>query len=242
MNENIMISVIIPVYNAGKTLSATLDALIAQTYQQLELIFINDASSDDTVDVLRKYMDNMLSIDSMVVRVISHEHNQGVAAARNTGLAHATGDYIYYVDADDHIDTNAIELLVRKALETDADIIGCNWYLSFGQNERKMNQPPLRSAKEAIQGIFNGTMRWNLWLFMVRRSLYEDFNIRFIPGMNMGEDLMVMVKLLAHAGIVSFIDLPLYHYGQSNEGSLTKTYSEKHMMEVTHNVRYWKNI
>jgi glycosyltransferase involved in cell wall biosynthesis len=170
------------------------------------------------------------------MKIISHEENKGVAAARNTGLQNATGELIYYVDADDFIDERAIELLVKKQQEKDADIVGCSWYLSFNQNKRRMNQPPFNSSLEAIQQMLNGKMRWNLWLFMVKRSLYEDYNIRFIPGMNMGEDLMVIMKLFVHAKKVAFVNDALYHYGQSNEDSLTKTYSEKHRREATANL------
>ncbi|NHQ79904.1 glycosyltransferase family 2 protein, partial [Elizabethkingia miricola] len=141
------------------------------------------------------------------------EENKGVAAARNTGLQNATGELIYFVDADDFIDERAIELLVKKQQENDADIVGCSWYLSFNQNKRRMNQPPFNNSLEAIQQMLHGKMRWNLWLFMVKRSLYEDYNIRFIPGVNMGEDLMVIMKLFVHANKVAFVNDALYHYG-----------------------------
>ena len=79
-------------------------------------------------------------------------------------------------------------------------------------------------------------MRWNLWLFMVKRSLYEDYNILLYSGDEYGEDLMVIMKLFVHANKVAFVNDALYHYGQSNEDSLTKTYSEKHRREVTANL------
>ncbi|KFC39643.1 glycosyltransferase family 2 protein [Elizabethkingia anophelis] len=232
-----IISVIIPVYNAEKTLYKSIDSLINQSYPHLELIFINDCSQDDTLNILYQYEKKITeNSKGLVMKIISHEENKGVAVARNTGLQNATGELIYFVDADDFIDERAIELLVEKQQENDADIVGCSWYLSFNQNKRRMNQPPFNSSLEAIQQMLNGKMRWNLWLFMVKRSLYEDYNIRFIPGMNMGEDLMVIMKLFVHANKVAFVNDALYHYGQSNEDSLTKTYSEKHRREVTANL------
>ncbi|MCT3691986.1 glycosyltransferase family 2 protein [Elizabethkingia anophelis] len=232
-----IVSVIIPVYNAEKTLYKSIDSLINQSYPHLELIFINDCSQDNTLNILHQYEKKIVdNSKGLVIKIISHEENRGVAAARNTGLQNATGELIYYVDADDFIDERAIELLVEKQQENDADIVGCSWYLSFNQNKRRMNQPPFNDSLEAIQQMLNGKMRWNLWLFMVKRSLYEDYNIRFIPGMNMGEDLMVIMKLFVHANKVAFVNDALYHYGQSNEDSLTKTYSEKHRREVTVNL------
>ncbi|HIC8756693.1 glycosyltransferase family 2 protein [Elizabethkingia anophelis] len=232
-----IVSVIIPVYNAEKTLYKSIDSLINQSYPYLELIFINDCSQDNTLNILYQYEKKIVdNSKGLVIKIISHEENKGVAAARNTGLQNATGELIYYVDADDFIDEGAIELLVEKQQENDADIVGCSWYLSFNQNKRRMNQPPFNDSLEAIQQMLNGKMRWNLWLFMVKRSLYEDYNIRFIPGMNMGEDLLVIMKLFVHANKVAFVKDALYHYGQSNEDSLTKTYSEKHRREVTANL------
>ncbi|AJW64743.1 putative glycosyltransferase EpsJ [Elizabethkingia miricola] len=231
-----LISVIIPVYNAGKSLHIALDSLMKQTYQHLELVLINDYSRDNTLEVLNEYANKVSLNGKMLVKVFSHKQNQGVAAARNTGLENATGDYVYYVDADDFIEENAIELMVGEIIKTEADIVGCNWYLSFNQNERKMNQSSFVTPIEAIQKMLSGKMRWNLWLFMVRRSLYEEYNIRFLDGMNMGEDMMVMLKLFTHAEKVSYLDHALYHYGQSNEDSLTKTYSDKHRKEVTTNL------
>ncbi|OPB97095.1 glycosyl transferase family A [Elizabethkingia meningoseptica] len=231
-----LVSVIIPVYNAEKTLHIAMDSLLSQTYHPIELVVINDCSKDETHSVLQQYEAKLAQHKGIFIKIINHEVNQGVAAARNTGLNNVTGEYIYYVDADDCIEENTIELMVEEALKAGADIVGCNWYLSFNQNERKMNQSPLISQIDAIKKMLNGTMRWNLWLFMVRRSLYEEYNIRFIDGMNMGEDMMVMIKLFTHAEKVSYIGQALYHYGQSNEDSLTKTYSEKHRKEVTTNL------
>lgn len=239
-----LVSIIMPVYNAADTLHIALNSILSQTYQNIEVIIINDCSKDNTLNKLNKYRDEIID-NSIIIKIISHEINRGVAVARNTGLDNASGEYIYYVDADDYIERNTIELMVEEIIKTEADIIGCNWCLLFNHNERKMNQPSFVSSGEAIQKMLHGTMRWNLWLFVVRRSLYEDNNIRFIPGMNMGEDMMVMMKLFTHADKVSFIDKALYHYGQSNEESLTKMYTAQHRLEVTTNLEaieeYLKN-
>ena len=231
-----LVSIIVPVYNAEDTLHIAIDSILVQTYQNIELIIINDCSKDNTLNKLYKYKDREIN-NNFSIKIISHEVNRGVASARNTGLENASGEYIYYVDADDWIDKEAIEILIDEQKKNDSDIVGCNWYLSFNQNERRMNQPLLTSSQDAIQKMLNGTMRWNLWLFMGKRSLYEKYNIRFIPGMNMGEDLMVMMRLFIHSNHVSFVNKALYHYGQSNNDSLTKTYSEKHRQEVAINLQ-----
>lgn len=230
-----LVSIIVPVYNAAETLSLMLGALAQQTYKGLELIFVNDCCRDNSLAVLEEAKAGFEQ-QGMQVKICSHTVNQGVAAARNTGLDQATGDYIYYVDADDWLEPEAIEQLLSEALRTDADIVGCDWYLGFAQKERLMRQPSYASPAEALSLLFDGKLRWNLWVFMVKRSLYEEQGFRFIPDMNMGEDMMLMFKLFATAKKVLHLPRALYHYGQGNEGSLTKTYSKKHMQEVTANM------
>jgi glycosyltransferase involved in cell wall biosynthesis len=236
MEETPFASVIIPVYNAGNRVAIALESLRRQDYSNLEIIIVNDCSTDHSIHCIAEYVP-VLEERGMRVKVISHAQNRGVAAARNTGLDHATGEFIYYVDADDRIEPDTIGLLYNMAITANADIVGCNCFLTFEKTERKMNQPAFTNPKDAILKMLNGSMRWNLWLFLVRRSLYVKHQIRFIPGMNMGEDLLVMVKLFVHAHHVVFLDKSLYHYGQSNGQSLTKIYSDTHIQEVTANVR-----
>jgi len=230
-----LVSIIVPVYNAEAVLYTALASIAKQHYVQLEIILINDCSTDKTSKIITEFKP-VMEEKGMIVKVISHYKNKGVAVARNTGLEHATGEYIYYVDADDRIEPDAIKLLVKEAVSNKADIVGCNWFLTFEKNERKMNQASFANPIEAIQKMLNGSMRWNLWLFMVRRSLYVNNQITFIPQMNMGEDMMVMVKLFIKSARVTYLDEALYHYGQSNDQSLTKVYSDAHIREVTTNV------
>jgi glycosyltransferase involved in cell wall biosynthesis len=151
-------------------------------------------------------------------------------------LEAATGEYIYYVDADDWIESDTLEYLVGEAQRKNADIVGHAWYLTFGQNERYMKQPTFSTPQDALQKMMCGVMRWNLWLFLVRRSLYEENAIRFTEGANMGEDMMVMIKLFSCATTVCGLDKPFYHYSQMNATALTKTYSSEHIDQVTANV------
>lgn len=236
MKSAYKVSIIIPFYNAQKSIIVSLESVLNQNYSNIELVLINDCSVDNTLEVVKNIETSFLK-KGVEFCLYSHEFNQGVASARNTGLHYATGDLVYFLDADDWIEANAIEVLVNEHIRSSADIVGCDWFLSFGQNERKMTQPNITNPLSGIQAILNGSMRWNLWLFLVRRSLYEDNKIRFIPGRNMGEDLAVMVKLFVEAKKVVHIPSALYHYGQTNENSLTKQYTDKHINEVTENVK-----
>lgn len=233
--KNPLVSIIMPVFNAEQTLKKSLYSIFNQTYTSIEILIVNDCSTDNSLAIARDQKEN--NATPITLKIIQHEKNEGVAFARNTGLDNATGKYIYWVDADDWIEKNAIELFVKNAEEVEADIVGCNWYLTFRQNERKMNQTSFNSPKEAITKMTSGVMRWNLWLFIARRSLYETHQIRFLPNMNMGEDMMVMIKLFAIAKNVCFVDKALYHYNHTDNNSISSTYTEKQILEVSNNIK-----
>lgn len=221
MNQ-VKVSVIVPMYNVSKVMKRSIESLYVQTLSGLELIFVDDCSTDDTLDTLETLLYQKEGVE---VKIVRHTKNRGVAAARNTGLDYATGEYIYYVDADDYIEPVTLEKLYNKTIDSDADIVGCEWFLTFQNNERFMKQAHVTTGDELFTKMAHGVMRWNLWLFLVRRSLYVDYGFRFIEGLNMGEDMMIMMKLALHANKVEIMHEPLYHYIQTNTASLTKNFS-----------------
>ena len=231
-----LVSIIIPVYKAAHTLPACVAQLRTQTYRPLQLIFIDDCSPDDSLRYLEEQRDS-LSEAGLEVTLLHHEQNQGVATARNTGLEAAKGKYIYSVDADDLISPEAIEHLVSAAEQYQMDLVGCEYLLKQGTSHRHIAQPSVSSPQEAFEQICYGKMKWNLWLFLIRRSLIEEGqSIRFLPGVNMGEDLMFMGKLLHRAQCVMILHEPLYTYVRS-EGQITNAYRSEHWAQVEANVR-----
>lgn len=228
------VSVIMPMYNAEKVVSRSVHSLFAQTLKDFEVIFVNDCSTDNTVTELKNIISRVQRND-ISVKIISHDQNRGVACARNTGLDNAKGKYVYFLDADDYFEPYALSTLYENALLYDADIIGCEWLLSFRNNARHMTQPEVKSGRDAFEKMCYGVMRWNLWLFLVKRDLYEKNQISFIPEANMGEDMMVMMKLLLSAGRIHIIHSPLYHYIQTNSDALTKNFAACHR-QISQNV------
>lgn len=238
MKKNLpLVSIITPVYNAQETLERTLVSLRRQTYGHIEFICVDDASSDLSLSMLQAFAEDIGERAGFSAKIISHAENKGVAEARNTGLDHASGEFMLYVDADDSLAPDAVQSCVEEAADSRADIVYFHWCLVFQKSERTMLQPTCASPLEAIQAMLAGRMRWNLWLFMVRRSLYEEHAIRFIPGANMGEDLLVTMKLFIHAKRIRLLDRVLYHYRQDNAGSISKLFSIKHMREVETNIQ-----
>ena len=226
------VSIIMPVFNAAGTLRKSLESIKAQTFRDFELVVVDDCSSDDSDSVLEEFAEN----SDVNCRIVRQEKNAGVAAARNRGLDTAEGEYVAWVDADDVIAPDALEKAVEAAENGDADIVGWDWTLGFEKNGRYMRQADYSTPLEALKALMGGTMRWNLWLFLTRRSLLADNGIRFIDGANMGEDMMLMLKAFTCAGKVAQIHEALYGYNAVNSGSISRQFSEERRMEVSENV------
>ena len=221
---------IVPIYKVRDYIAHCATALMEQTLNDVEYIFVDDATPDDSVEVLnsvvKKYPDRCHHI-----KLLTHNINRGLPAARNTGLDAAQGEYIFHWDSDDFAETDLLERLYRKAKNDDCDYVWCDWFLTFGKNSRVMSQPAASSPREALSIALSGGMKYNVWNKLVARRLYTESGIRFPEGLSMGED-MTMIKLLAGASRVGHVNKPLYHYVRTNSGAMTQIYSPKHLSEL----------
>lgn len=228
------VTVIIPIYKVEKFIERCVRSLMEQTLQEVEYIFVNDATTDNSVNILKNVITEYVNRNSQIT-ILEHEINKGLPAARNTGLQVATGEYVFHCDSDDFIELDMLEKLYRKAVETDADIVWCDWYLSFEKNERYMKQPDYDTPMEALKGILSGAMKYNVWNKLVKRSLYVENQICFPEGYGMGED-MTMIRLFACAQKVTYLPEAFYHYVKSNGEAFTNTFSERHLRDIKYNV------
>lgn len=230
----IKVSVIIPIYNVEHFITRCATSLLEQTMKDVEFIFVDDATPDKSIHLLQEVLEHYPERKEQV-KLIRHVANQGLPAARNSGLAVASGEYIFHCDSDDFVDSEMLEQLYRTAKEHDADIVWCDWWLSFEKNERYMKQPMYTTPMAALKGMLGGVMKFNVWNKLVRRSLYEDHQILFPSGYGMGED-MTMIRLFARAQKVAYLPKAFYHYVQQNSGAFCKTSSNQHLEDVLHNV------
>ena len=227
-------SIIIPVYNAARTLPECLESVRRQHWRDFELIFVEDGSTDETVGILETFAAGA----DFPCHIVSQPQNGGVAAARNRGLAAACGDYLAFVDADDRIEPEALEEAARAidTTEDTVDIVGWDWTLGFEKNGRLMRQADYETPLQALKNLMGGTMRWNLWLFAVRRDLLLEHGIHFVDGANMGEDMMLMLKAFSKAGRVVQLHTPLYRYNAVSETSLSRQFSPERRREISENL------
>lgn len=232
--EDIKVSVIIPIYGVELFIERCAESLLNQTLNNVEYIFVDDASPDNSINILqsviKRYPDK---IDNC--KIIRHDKNRGLPSARNTGLSIASGDYIFHCDSDDYVNPMMLEDMYNVAINNNADVVWCDWFLTYARTERYMRQPLCKTSFEAIKAMLGGRMKFNVWNKLMRRSLYEENDISFPEGNGMGED-MTMIMLFVHAKKVVYLPKAYYHYVKLNSRAFSQTYSNRHLMELRYNV------
>lgn len=235
MERKTKVSVIIPVYGVESYVERNVRSLMEQTLLEgIEFLFIDDATPDASIKIIKNVVKQYPHRKGQV-SIITHNSNQGLPAARNTGLAHAKGKYIFHCDSDDFVELDMLELMLEKAESENADIVWCDWFLTFGENERSMAQPKATTARVALSDMLNGSMKYNVWNKLIKRDLYTSCGILFPAGRAMGED-MTMIKLAAKATRVASVNKSLYHYIRVNSGAMTQQYDETKLKILRQNV------
>ncbi|MFI3285107.1 MAG: glycosyltransferase [Rikenellaceae bacterium] len=238
------VSILVPLYGAERYIEECAGSLFAQSYTNCEYIFVNDASVDLGLERLRVTIAEYPHLAGRI-QVIDLPTNGGVAAARNRALDAASGDYILFVDADDWVDSEIVERLISKRLECDADI--CNaWCESVDQKENRVVTPmgwlgsPMRHLKAVLgqSHLVSNHVRGML----IRRSLFEDHNLRFTPGVDFGEDYSLLPQLLYYSKRLATLRAPLYFYRTENEGSYMNNISERHILNYVEAERIVSNF
>ena len=216
------VSLIIPVYHAVKTLPATLDSIRQQTFREFEVVFVDDAGGDGSLELLEQFC----AESGVNSRLIRQERNGGAAAARNRALDVAQGDYLAFADADDLL---APDMLAEAVAAADAaggvDIVGWDWLRGLTKDARYMRQADFATPLEAFRGLTGGASRWNLWLFLVRRDLIERHHIRFVDGADLGEDMQFMLRAFMQAERVVQLHKALYRWNAGNSASISRSFA-----------------
>lgn len=220
MNSVVKISVIIPVYNAATYIGRCAQSLFEQTLGDIEYIFIDDCSPDDSITVLEQVLVNYPTRIAHV-RIIRHHENKGVATARNTGLDAAKGKYIGWVDADDWVEPEMFEKMYNRAESEHADIVWTDFYNTYQNTENRISQKNELGAVSCIKAMLDGRLIGGLCNKLVRKSMFAESNIRFPDGLNMCEDLLVSIQLLYHAKGIVYIDDSCYHYIKHKPDSIS---------------------
>lgn len=231
------ISVIIPIYNVGFYLQECVNSVIKQTYKNLEIILVDDGSTDECPNICDTYAKQYSNVK------VVHKQNGGSSDARNVGILNSTGDYLLFLDADDFWkDSTAVQSLVDRINLTHADLLNYS-YIKYYEDLKKyinyfedMEPLPLEFNKlESIQYLLDN----NLYIAsacnkLIKKSLFEDGNLYFVKGIY-SEDIDWCLRLLIKAESIDFICENFYCYRQRS-GSITHTINDKKCHDLTNNI------
>jgi glycosyltransferase involved in cell wall biosynthesis len=219
------VSVVVPIYNVEKYLKRCLESLVNQTLKHIEIILINDASTDNSLTIMREYESKYNNI-----KVIDSKENLKQGGARNLGVQIAKGDYIGFVDSDDWIDVHMYEKLYAKAMETNSDVVDSDYYVSDGN---KILDSVISNTADQIGELTNEKKKklilnnGRMWTKIFKRELFIDNDIKF-PERLFYEDNPVVPLLLVHAKRLEKVNEPLYYYFKNLESTTTTNNSYHH--------------
>jgi len=218
-----LVSVIIPVYNAERTLERCIDSILVQTHKNIEIVCVVDGANDESANILNRYAER-----DKRIKVIEQE-SSGPATARNAGLDIAAGDYIGFVDADDYIDPAMYECLL-KAIK-GAEIANCGHISFYADGSEKIVTPGLRGVIDVNDASTLGSLVVDapdfIWDKLYDAGIIREKGIRFPDGRVYGEDTVFLIKYLSHVKKAVFAIEPLYFYNAHSEGSITNTMSDR---------------
>lgn len=226
------VSIVIPVYKAEKYIGRCVRTLFSQTLDSLEYIFVDDCSPDDSIgvmtDILEEYPER-----KQQVKIIRHEENTGVGQSRQDGVDAATGEYIIHCDPDDWVEPDMYEQLFQRAMETDADMVYCDYFMETNGTSRLISQS-IESYDNnfLIFALCSGRLYGSCWNKLVSRDFIIRNNVSFIKGLNVCEDLFFFIQLLKKGMSVEYIDKALYHYDfYINPNSIQRTSLPNHILQ-----------
>lgn len=204
------VSIIITAYNVDKYLDNCLRSVVGQSKRDIEIIIINDGSTDNTDEIIERFENN----DSRIIAI--YQENAGVSAARNVGLKAARGKYVQFLDGDDMLIEDACESLYEKAISEDADIVIGDFYeLNEDSGEKKIRQGgPIKidSKDEFIDYLLEPSSCFSIWNKIIKRSMFLEHNIWFSINISMGEDFEVLFKLSFYQKKIQVLKKPIMVY------------------------------
>ena len=218
------LSVIIPVYNTEKYLAKCLDSVLKESLKDMEIIIINDGSSDNSLEIIKKYKEKYKNIVSI------NQENSGQGVARNEGIKRAKGDYLCFVDSDDFINPGSLTKAVNMALEKDLDILYWNidWVYEDGKIKHQNIFNPAYRKTDNIGYLLSDPSPCNK---LIRTSLLKDNNL-FFPVDCIYEDFALIPSLVKYAKNIEYTDTIVYNYYQRKNSTMNQTSYNKKVMDI----------
>lgn len=221
------VSVIILVYNAEKLLERCIRSLMEQTLTDIEYVFVDDASTDNSLAVLERVLTDYPERKSSV-KLIKNKHNLGQAASRLKAIKATTGEYVIHCDSDDYVNKRMYEVLYNKAVNDHLDMVWCNFYRTDGKNTTVSSQDSATEGLSLIKDMLTGKRMGTLWSHLVKGEIVREYHY-VAPASNLMEDVVLLIQYAYRAHSFGYVSRPLYYYYHS-ETSITQNMSPEKML------------
>ncbi len=208
-----LISIVVPVYNSQQYLSNCLDSILNQTYHNLEIVLVNDGSTDNSLNILEEYQKK-----DKRIKIISTE-NHGVSHARNVGIQNVTGDYITFVDSDDILEIDTIETLYKDIIDNNADLVQCNHYINEYEYFYTYDNITINGDKEVFHKFLVESICCTVWGKLYKKEVFNS--VSFNEYYNNHEDELFQFDIIKNCKVVVLEQKRMYHYYWNRKGSLT---------------------
>lgn len=219
--SNNLVSIIIPVHNSEDYVERCLNSIYAQTYKDIEIIVVENKSSDNSFELCKKSLEN-----SGKKYILEHSDEAGVSKARNFGVSKAKGDFIMFVDSDDWLAVDCVEKMVNKCLEDQSDLVIAGHY-SVQPSGISSNQA-LPFAERELTNILMNNFPAYCWGKLYTKKIFDK--LHFPEGVSLGEDTAVVLPVLSYCEAISFIDEQLYYYFCNENSALNTVFDNPQKM------------
>ena len=230
------VSILIPIYNVERFFARCIESIFSQTYQDIEYVFVNDHTPDGSMSVLGR-MCEKYPVRANNVKIIENANNQGIAKVRHTLLENAGGDYVLFVDSDDWIEPDMVELMANEAMSRNADVVGCDYYEDYESRSVVVRQEYPSGHDEAMKAMTLLKIKGVLWKLLIRRDILMQNDLRFIPTIHFAEDYIFCCKLFYYSHVFASVNKPLYHYIQYNPNNYSSTAIDKRVESFARAIR-----
>ena len=231
--SKIKVSVTVPVYNTSKYLRQCLDSLKVQSLQEIEFILVNDGSTDGSGDICDEYARH-----NPKFKVI-HQTNAGLAVAPQIGLDHAKGEYVIVCDSDDWVEPEMYETLYKAAANNNADIAMCDYWNEYPYNISSIVTHKISEFTKNKEKYLLINPPGGLWKRLIRRSFFTASGVKYEPGIDLGEDLLINYKLFKFNPSFVYVPIAFYHYRRRiGETSYTNNIKTEYVYQ-RHYVHQW---
>ncbi len=225
------VTIIVPIYNVEKYIERCAVSLFEQDFDEIEYIFVNDCTPDNSVGILEKIIEKYPNRKPHI-KIIHHEENKGLGNARRTGLKEAKGEYIIHIDSDDWVELDIISSLYNKAKVTDADIVTCDYSVNFQNEEVYKKQNYTENVEQDVWNLWIGILRPYLCNKLVKRDLYINNAIYPPTEISIAEDYWLSVRLFSMVKKIAYVPKALCHYWLENPNSLTHNFNTKSFDDI----------